>query len=250
MVAHRAELMEEIGRNAVEQGRRAAADELIAVLAHDVRNYLAPISERLYLLRMLADKRGDKAESNHAQLALRSVTGLSKLVTNLLDVARLDKGLFDLDVEPVDLCCLAEETAGALSRPDHPVIVKSSGPVLVSGDRTRLRQCLDNLISNALGHSPRSAPVNVFIREQGEGGSGWAHLEVIDEGPGVPEEILPHIFDRYVTGRAKTGGVGLGLYLANRIAQAHGGRINVESTPGKGSRFKLCLPVRLPVVAA
>jgi signal transduction histidine kinase len=53
-----------------------------------------------------------------------------------------------------------------------------------------------------------------------------------------------------VTGRAKTGGVGLGLYLANRIAQAHGGRINVESTPGKGSRFKLCLPVRLPVVAA
>ena len=159
IVAHRAELIEEIGRNAVEQGRRAAADELVTVLAHDVRNYLAPISERLYLLRAGADKRGDKAASDHARLALRSVMGLSKLVTNLLEVARIDRGLFDLDIEPVDLVAIAEEAAGSLSRPDHPVIVKSSAPVLVAADRTRLRQSLDNLVSNALGFSPRSAPV-------------------------------------------------------------------------------------------
>jgi signal transduction histidine kinase len=243
VVAHRAELMEEIGRNALEQGRRAAADELITVLAHDVRNYLAPISERLYLLRHDAEKREDKTASEHAQRALRSVTGLSKLVTNLLDVARLDRGLFDLDLEPVDLVAIAEEAAGILSRPDHPVIVEASSAVLIAADRVRLRQCLDNIISNALGYSPRSAPVNVFIDEYNEDGIRWARVEVVDEGPGVPQEMLAHIFDRFVSGRVKSGGMGLGLYLANRIAQAHGGRIHVESEPGKGARFKLSLPL-------
>jgi two-component system, OmpR family, sensor kinase len=245
-LAHRAELMEEIGRNAVEQGRRSAADELVTVLAHDVRNYLAPISGRLYILRQLAESKGDQAAQGHADMALRGVTGLSKLVTNLLDVARIDRGLFDLDIEPVDLCEIATEAAGALSRAEHEIIVKSSATVVVAADRARLRQCLDNLLSNALGHSPRSAPVNVFIRTYAEDGKPWARLQVIDEGPGVPQEIMPHLFERFVSGRSKSGGVGLGLYLANRIAQAHGGRIAVASDPGKGSRFTLCLPEYQP----
>jgi signal transduction histidine kinase len=245
-VAHRAELMEEIGRNSLEQGRRAAAEELVTVLAHDVRNYLAPISGRLYLLRQEADKRGDPAAREHAETALRSITGLTKLVTNLLDVARIDRGLFELDLEPVDLAALAREAAGMLSRADHEVIVKGSQSIVVAADRGRLRQCLDNLVSNALGHSPRAAPVNVFIEEHQEDGERWTHLQVIDEGPGVPKEMLPRLFDRFVSGRAGSGGVGLGLYLADRIARAHGGRIEVESSPGKGSRFTLCLPVYRP----
>jgi signal transduction histidine kinase len=121
---------------------------------------------------------------------------------------------------------------------------------VVAADRARLRQCLDNLISNAIGHSPRSAPVNVLIAEAIRDDKRWARLEVIDEGPGVQQDILPHIFDRFVSGRGKTGGVGLGLYLGNRIAEAHGGRIEVESTPGKGARFSLWLPMYLPEAAA
>jgi two-component system OmpR family sensor kinase len=245
-IAHRAELMEEIARNSVEQGRRTAADELVAVLAHDVRNYLAPISGRLYVLRHLAEQRGDEVGKEHADTALRSVSGLTKLVANLLDVARIDRGLFDLDLEPVELAEIARDAAGMLSRAEQQVLVRSSSPAVVMADKARLRQCLDNLISNAIGHSPRSAAVNLFVEELQQGDTGWAHLQVIDEGPGVPEEILPHIFDRYVTGRSKTGGVGLGLYLANRIAQAHGGRIEVQNAPGKGARFTLCLPVYQP----
>jgi signal transduction histidine kinase len=241
-VAHRAELVEEIGRNAAEQGRRSAAEDLVTVLAHDVRNYLAPISSRLFMLRHRAETRGDDEARQQADLALRSVTGLTKLVANLLDVARIDRGLFDLDLEPVDLAEIARETAGMLSRSDHEVVVKSAGAPVVLADRARLRQSLDNLVANAIGHSPHAAPVNVFIEERVEGEVPWVHFQVVDEGPGVPQEILPHIFDRYVSGRARTGGVGLGLYLANRIAQAHGGRIEVESAPGKGSRFTLCLP--------
>ena len=245
-VAHRAELMEEIGRNALEQGRRSAADELVTVLAHDVRNYLAPISGRLYLLRQAAEARADKAAQEHADMALRGLTGLTKLVTNLLDVSRIDRGLFDLDTEPVDLAELAREAAATLSRADQEVIVKSSMSTVVAADRARLRQCLDNIISNALGHSPRSAPVNVFIEQYTEEEKRWARLKVVDEGPGIPQEILPHIFERFVSGRTGSGGVGLGLYLANRIAQAHGGRIEAASEPGKGSRFTLSLPLYQP----
>lgn len=243
MVAHRAELVEEVGRNALEQGRHAAAEELVTVLAHDVRNYLAPISGRLYLLKQHAEQGADTKAQEHAAMALRGLTGLTKLVTNLLDVARIDKGLFQLDLEPLDLAEAAEEAAGVLSSAEHEVIVKRANAAVVAGDRARLRQCLDNLISNALGHSPRGAPVNIFIQQYTEREARWASLQVIDEGPGVPEELLPHIFDRFTSGRSKSGGFGLGLYLANRIAQAHGGRIEVKSTPGKGSRFTLCLPL-------
>src|SRR5688572_12733258 len=230
MVAHRAELMEEVSSNAVEQGRRAAADELVTVLAHDIRNYLAPISGWVYLLRNDSRSRGDQQGMRHAESALRSVKGLSTLVTNLLDVARIDRGLFDLDIEPVELEEIAREAAETLSTDEHAVIVSASQPVQVGADRARLRQCIDNLVSNAATHSPKGAPVNIFVRRyQGEAGE-WGQLQVVDEGPGVPDEVLPHLFDRFVTGRAKAGGVGLGLYLADRIAHAHGGRIEVESS--------------------
>jgi two-component system OmpR family sensor kinase len=247
MVAHRAELMEEISRNAVEQGRRTAADELVTVLAHDIRNYLAPISGWVYLLRNDSRTRGDEQGTRHAESALRSVKGLSTLVTNLLDVARIDRGLFDLDIEPIDLETIAREAAESLSTAEHAVIVNASQPVQVGADRARLRQCVDNLISNAATHSPSGAPVNIFIRRyQGEDGE-WGQLQVVDEGPGVPDEVMPHLFDRFVTGRAQAGGVGLGLYLADRVARAHGGRIEVESPPGKGARFTMHLPAyRLP----
>lgn len=243
VVAHRAELIQEIGRNSVEQGRRSAAEELIAVLAHDVRNYIAPIAGRLYLLRHGAESRGDAQDLQHADAALRGVNGLSALVTNLLDVARIDRGLFALDIEPVDLGVLAREAGGMLSSAEHEIIVKATGSIIVAADRVRLRQCLDNLLSNAAVHSPRGAPVNVFVAQFDADGTRWGQLEVIDEGPGVPEELLPHIFERFTSGRTDKGGVGLGLYIASRIAQAHRGRLTAESPPGQGARFILRIPL-------
>ena len=246
MVAHRAELVEEIGRNALEQGRRDAAEELVTVLAHDVRNYLSPISGWVYLLRHQAETRGDDEGRQHAEGALRSITGLSRLVTNLLDVARIDRGLFDLDLEPVDLAELAREAAAMIGSAAHKVSVEASVAVLVNGDRQRLRQCLDNLITNAVSHSPRDAPVSVFLEEVDRDGKKWGQLEVVDEGPGVPDEVLPRLFERFASGRAKAGGIGLGLYLAQRIVRAHGGDISVESSSGKGTRFTLQLPMYRP----
>ena len=246
VVAHRAELAQQIGHNAAEAGRRAGAEEMITVLAHDLRNYLSPISMRLEALRMRAQAQGRQEDAGEATRALRSVKRLAELVSEILDVARVDQGLFQLRLDQVDLGQLTTAAAAELSTPEQPVqvTVQSGEPPVVSGDAARLRQCIDNLIANAIQKSPKSAPVAVFVTRAKDLRDGThCKVEVIDEGPGIPEEILPHVFERFVSGKRHEGGLGLGLYLAKRIAELHGGDIGAESQPGQGARFTLTLPV-------
>jgi two-component system, OmpR family, sensor kinase len=241
-VAHRAELVEEIARNAVEQGRRAVAEELVTVLAHDLRNFLSPISTRVQLIRRRAAEDAREADVRDSDAALIAIRRLTRLISDILDVARLDQGVFRLDLQPVDLAAVASDVAKTLSVPTHEVRVAASEEVLVSADPSRVSQCLENLVGNAVRHSPRGSPVVVFVGkkrvEHGEVGL----IDVVDEGPGVPVEILPRIFDRFSAGEGSSG-LGLGLYLARRIAVAHGGELSVESPPGKGARFRLELPL-------
>ncbi|MDI1451927.1 GAF domain-containing sensor histidine kinase [Polyangium sp. 6x1] len=241
-VAHRAELVEEIGRNAVEQGRRAVAEELVTVLAHDLRNFLSPISARLQLLWRRAQQDERAADVRDSQAALHGVERLSRLISDILDVARLDQGVFRLDLQPVDLGSLCSEIARTLSTPTHEVVVAASEEVIVDADPSRVSQCLENLVSNAIRHSPRDAPVVMIVGTKSLDQGGVGSVEVVDEGPGVPVELLPRIFDRFYAGKSSTG-LGIGLYLARRIAMAHGGALSVESSPGKGARFRLQLPL-------
>ena len=114
---------------------------------------------------------------------------------------------------------------------------------MAAADPHRARQCVENLLSNALKHSPEHAPVTVVVSREKQEPREMAVVQVIDEGPGVPPEVLPRMFERFVTGSQKSGGVGLGLYLAKRVAQLHGGDVKLESAPGKGARFTLTLPI-------
>lgn len=245
VVAHRAELVETIGRNAAESGRRAGAEEMVTVLAHDLRNYLSPLNLRLQTLELRAEQEGRGTDAEDAAAALRAVRRLAELVGDILDVARIDQGLFQMRLEQLDLGALVSAAAAALSTPEHPVrvTVQSGKPTLAAGDVGRLRQCLDNLIANAVQKSPDGAPVDVFVTRAEEArDGGFCKVEVIDQGPGIPQEMLPHIFDRFVSGKRNEGGLGLGLYLAKRIAELHGGDLKGESLPGKGARFTLILP--------
>jgi signal transduction histidine kinase len=241
ILAHRAELAEQISRNAAEQGRRAGAEELVTVLAHDLRNYLQPLHMRLELLRLRAQRDGRKDDADDADAAARSVLRLGGLISDILDVARIDQGVFQIQPELIDVGTLVRETASMLSTPEHPVVVsvQDGGGIEALGDPARIRQCLENVIANALQKSPAKAPVSVFVTQQK---NRFARVEVVDQGPGIPPEILPHVFDRFVTGSQPQGGLGLGLYLAKRIARVHGGDLTVDSTPGKGARFALTLP--------
>ncbi|HEX2658451.1 MAG TPA: GAF domain-containing sensor histidine kinase [Polyangia bacterium] len=239
-VTRNAEMAQEIARNAVEQGRRAVADELITVLAHDLRNLLAPIVSRLQLMRFRARTEKRDRDIADCEAAERSTARLNRLISDLLDVARLDQGVLRLDVQPVDLAGLARESAHALATAEHDVHVDAAERVVVAADPDRIRQCIENVLSNAIRHSPHGADVNVFVRAQATGDGDWGVVEIHDQGPGIPAEILPRIFDKFVSG-SKSSGLGLGLYLAKRIAVAHGGDLTADSTAGLGARFTLRL---------
>jgi two-component system, OmpR family, sensor kinase len=253
LLAHRAELADQIARNAVEQGRRAGAEELVTVLAHDLRNYLQPLHMRLELLRLRAQRDRRKEDAADADGAARAVLRLGGLISDILDVARIDQGVFQLQPEVCDLGALVRDTAALLSTAEHPVLVtvQEGEPIELVADPRRIRQCIENIIANAVQKSPASAPVSVFVvvlRNRPDG--PFARVEVVDQGPGIPEDMLPHLFDRFVSGRSQEGGLGLGLYLAKRIAGVHRGDLSVESQPGKGARFALILPLSQESAAA
>jgi two-component system OmpR family sensor kinase len=241
IIVHRAELVEEMARNAVEEGRRAVAEELITVMAHDLRNFIAPISLRLTLVRRRAERDRRDADLKDVELGCRGLDRLSGMVSEILDVARIDQGVFRVEVEPTDPARMLEEIARTLSRPDRPVVVKVSEDMIVLADPARLRQCLENVISNAVKYSPKGGTVTVLAARTKEGDRSMARIEVLDEGPGIPPEILPRIFERFVAGQRREG-LGLGLYLARRIAVLHGGNLSVESSPGRPTTFRLTIP--------
>lgn len=245
IVAHRAELAEAIRNNATEQGRRAGAEELVTVLAHDLRNYLSPMRLRLEVLRERLQPSGQPEPLEDLDTLGRGLRRLEGLVSDILDVARLDRGMFELRAEPVDLAACVREVAATFSTPQQPVrlSVQQGVPIGVLGEQARLRQCLENLVANAVQKSPVNVPVTMTVmKEVQANGEARARVEVIDEGPGIPEEVLPHLFDRFAISRLREGGLGLGLYLAKRIAAAHGGELTAHSEPGKGARFTLKLP--------
>jgi two-component system sensor histidine kinase MtrB len=147
-----------------------------------------------------------------------------------------------LDLKPVELGELAKEVGNTLATPDHAVTVDCSEDAVVRADPSRIRQCVENIVSNAIRYSPGEAPVTISIGTQKDGAGEWGCLQVRDQGPGIPDDILPHIFERFTSG-PNSPGLGLGLYLARRIAASHDGELTVESAAGKGARFTLLLPL-------
>lgn len=244
VVAHRAELAESLSRAAVENARRLAAEELVTLLAHDLGNILTPITGRLEILRRRFGREARVRDLEGVEEVARSVRRLQGMVAALLDVARIDQGLFTLSPQTIDLVALVEEVVNEL-RVMHPQIeVRVPDELCVEADPIRIAQVLENLLTNAVNHSPEGVPILIGLGAEEQDDGIWAVLSVHDEGPGVPAETMPQLFTRFATG-PDSSGLGLGLYLARSIVEAHGGTLTVESAPGKGTSFWLSLPLRL-----
>lgn len=240
-VAHRAQIVEEITRNAAAQGRQGAAEELITVLAHDLRNLMAPLDTRLHRCtveqRLIAERTISRicmvpSRRSHGFVASCPTSSTSPGSTG-----------------PVPRRGATGGRRGPRRRRrrrvhrSYPPDQRSSRGTRPAGHRRRrrsLRPCVENLLANAIQKSPKDAGVDVLVRSEIGDTGEWAVVDVIDQGPGVPEHLLPHIFNRYVSGTRREGG--LGLYLARQIAMMHGGDLTVESSPGSGARFTLMLP--------
>jgi signal transduction histidine kinase len=166
---------------------------------------------------------------------------VSEFVSDLLDAARAEQGRLSTAQEPVDLAELARETADDLAGGGHEVRL-TAGEALVTGDRRRLQQVVENLLSNARKYSPDGGPIDVEV----ETADGAARLTVRDRGIGVAPDDLPNLFQRFSRGRnvddRRFSGLGLGLYICRRIVEEHGGRIWADSEVGAGTTMYVEIP--------
>jgi PAS domain S-box-containing protein len=235
----------EDSRRALEELRATseAKDVFLTMAAHELRTPLQAARGFVHLARKKAGPRLEPGVDRALQGLSRSVDRMARLVENLLDMGRLQRGDLGLETRPVDLRGLLSEVAEHL-RPleeNRRIDVQVAQGLMLQGDRERLDQVFTNLLSNALRYSPEGGPIIVDAHEE----HGEIHVTVKDRGLGIPPDKLPLIFERF--GRAHGtayGGLGLGLTIARGIVERHGGRIWAESSgrSGEGSTFHVVLP--------
>lgn len=242
--------------NALKDASRRR-DEFISMLAHELRNPLAPIRNALHVLQLRSD---DGATVRRAQEVMdRQVQHLAQIVDDLLDVARITRGKLELRRERLDLGRTVRQCVE-----DHRGVLEAAGlavqvcvpemPVWVEGDATRLAQALGSVLENAAKFTPAGG--EVAVRLSTDDPDGRAVLTVRDTGIGIEPEMLPHIFETFSQADRSldrpTGGLGLGLSVARGVLELHGGTIEAASDGmGQGSTFTLRLPreQELPALA-
>jgi signal transduction histidine kinase/ActR/RegA family two-component response regulator len=232
----------------VEQLRQAdrRKDEFLATLAHELRNPLAPLSNALELWEFAKDKPDQLNELRG--MMRRQVRQMTRLIDDLLDVSRISRGKISLRTERAELRSLVS-TAIETVRPfiaankQRLELSLPTQPVFVRCDETRVSQVIGNVVHNAAKYTPESGEIRVTVtREQ-----ATARISVRDTGCGIPPELLSHIFEMFqqvdqTLDRAQ-GGLGIGLTLAKRLIEMHGGSIEAQSEgAGRGSEFVISLP--------
>jgi signal transduction histidine kinase len=236
-------------RKEMERTLREASQrktEFVAMLAHELRNPLAPISNALNALERMTYGAQDDKKAALLEMALRQVDYLLRLTDDLLDIERIEHGKIRIEKRRVDLAD-AIERAAELGRPgvtrkDQKLDIVAERGLAVAGDPVRLTQIFANLIDNASRYSGKGACIDVFARSEGAD----AVVSVKDQGVGIPEEMLASIFDmftQYPGDDAPRSGLGVGLALAQRLVAKHGGEITAHSKgTGCGSEFIVRLP--------
>jgi PAS domain S-box-containing protein len=222
-------------------------DEFLATLSHELRT---PLNAILGWARLLADNRLKDEAAHRAVVAIeRNATAQSKIVDDILDVARGVAGNLALDPTPLDLAEVAQRgvdgiTPSAAAKHIRIDLVAPSRPVPITGDAARLAQVVGNLLSNAVKFTPDGGKVLLDVRES----DGEAVLSVIDTGIGIPAAFLPHVFDKFRQADGsftrRYGGLGLGLAITRHLVELHGGSVEVQS---EGKNMGATFIVRLPI---
>jgi len=224
-------------------------DEFLAMLAHELRNPLAPIRNAAQVLKLIGP--ADANQQWAREIIERQTQHLTRLVDDLLDVSRITQGKITLAREPLDLATIiysAVETNRPVigTRRHQLTVVVPPHPLQVEGDLTRLVQVVGNLINNAAKYTNEGGHIWV----EAAAADGEAIISVRDNGMGIPADLLPHVFDLFTQADRSLdrsqGGLGIGLTLVRQLVELHGGRVEARSDgPGFGSEFL----VRLPALA-
>ena len=239
-----AERLRSTSAELAESDRRKS--EFLAMLAHELRNPLAPLS---YALDLLASQRGEGADVGKVVAVMRrQVAQLVRLVDELLDISRINRGKVELLTETVELedslQRAVEMSRPALEAAGHELVVLvPDAPTFFEADPVRLVQVFSNLLNNAAKYTPPGGRITLAASAD----EGHVHIAVEDSGIGIAKEELDAIFDIFVqldrSPERTTGGLGIGLTLVRRLVALHGGQISASSAgPGLGSRFEVTLP--------
>ncbi|HKG28727.1 MAG TPA: HAMP domain-containing sensor histidine kinase, partial [Thermomicrobiales bacterium] len=216
----------------------------VADAAHELRTPLTSLRGYAELYRQGALPTGEAVSNAMGRIESEGAR-MARLVDDLLLLARTDQGR-PLEKEPVDIVRLAREATDdfAAADPGRPLISDLDGTAVVLGDPIRLRQAIDNLLANVRAHTPPGTPARVSVHRNGR----WAEVTIADEGPGIPAQDQPRVFERFwrgdpARGRTAAGGAGLGLSIVDALVRAHGGAVVVNSALGQGTEFTMRLPL-------
>jgi signal transduction histidine kinase len=228
-------------------GTLQSRDETLAIIAHDLRNYLGAIGFKADLLGRMRDNDPERQRMLAQQIS-HSCKIMERWANDLVDITSMDSGALSLEKRAVDAAEIVNASCEAF-RPaatDRGVQLASRlppSPVHVCGDRDRLVQVLNNLLDNALKFIAGPGTITVEVAPAGDS----VELSVEDTGPGIPEAEQGKLFDRYWhSKKGGVGGTGLGLFICKRIVEAHGGQISVESEVGRGTTFRFSVPAARP----
>lgn len=232
-------------RASVDRNRRK--DEFLAMLAHELRNPLAPLRHAAALMR-LGDE-GHAQRSAISALVDRQVQQMARLLDDLLDASRIDQGKISLTLEPVELGNLLTQTIDGTrsvtdSRAQRVLLSLPPQETWLQADPVRITQIIENLVTNAAKFTDTEGTIRVTLTAA----DAYATLSVADNGQGIDAELLPKVFDLFTQGARSLdrsqGGLGIGLSLVRNLAELHGGEVTAHSAgPGCGSEFIVTLPL-------
>lgn len=232
---------EQKARQDAENANRAK-DEFLAMLGHELRNPLSAISAAIEVLNRISSQ-SDQA-TRVRMIITRQTRHLARLMDDLLDVARVIAGKIHLSLQPVNLGATVHRLVSTMKMAsllgEHPLELEVHD-VWIQADAMRLEQIVNNLVTNAVKYSPAGSRIKVVVRQEGQ----RARLQVIDQGVGIPESLLPHVFDLFVQGERtldrRQGGLGIGLTLVRSLVELHEGEVSVSSS-SQGSTFTVEMP--------
>lgn len=215
---------------------------MVSKLAHELRNPLMAIRGLASTGTRLFDRMSEEERRGFFQLIDEEAWRLQRVLDQSATAMRVDADTLGYDLREVDLGALVEEVARETERGEHPIEVLAQPGIPVRVDRRHLSEAIANLIDNASKFSPPDAPIEVSARREGAS----AVVEVADHGPGIPDERVERVFERFSdwrpAGYEETPGAGLGLFLARAHVTAHGGRIDVVDRDDGGTILRITLP--------
>jgi two-component system phosphate regulon sensor histidine kinase PhoR len=218
-------------------------DEFISVASHELRTPVTSLKAALQLLDRMKDSPSPKMLPVLIDQANKSLNKLSVLISDLLNTTKMTEGQLHLNKKQVILSYLVKDCCQNLhTEAGHQVIVDGDTNLQVSADADKIEQVINNFINNVVKYAPDTKDIHISIEQVGN----MAKVSVKDNGPGIPPEKLPHLFDRYYrvdNSGIQYSGLGLGLYICAEIIKKHNGQIGADSDVGKGSTFWFTLPL-------